>query len=369
MKKFFLLCLSISIIGYIFFQKNNSEYVNVYNWYGQLPREVIEQFERETNIKVNYDVFDNNEMLEAKLFASNSGYDVVFPSAIPYAKRQIAANIYMPLNFSLLPNYKLIHPHLLKEIKKIDPELRYVLPYIWGTTGIIYNKDILDKLPIKKEHLDSVQLLFNEESAKQIAPYGISFLDEAIDVFPMLYRALELYPYEHSTQALSIGIQHLKTIRPFIKRFSSDRISNDILTDEIAAAMYWSGDAYRTILMGKKIGKNLVFFIPKEGASLWIDTIAIPKGAPNPQNAHKFINFCLRPDIAAMITNELYIITAINTSTSHIDPKILEKSFLFPSQDEMKKLILDTSSQTNDFEKKRLRLWTKIKKKQYGDLN
>lgn len=362
MKKTLFLTLFFLLLLYARFYNSKQEYVNIYNWYGLLPKDVIDQFEKETNIKVRYDVFDNNEILEAKLFATNSGYDVVFPSTTPYIKRQIEAGIYMPLDFSKIPNIKEINPYLLEEYKKADPTYAFGIPYIWGTTGIIYDEEKIDFLLEDSKIKTSLRLLFDPKILKILAPFGISFLEESIDVFPMLFRAINISLYDHSIESLKKSESHLQKIRPFIKRFSTDRTSNDLLMGEIIAGLFWSGDAYRTILEGVKLGKKLKFIIPEEGASLWIDAMAIPKGAPNAHNAHLFINFCLRPQIAAMITNKTYAITSIDKAKEYISPELLKSDFLFPKKDQMEKLFLDQSSLDENYERTRLRLWTKIRK-------
>ncbi|CAO4835392.1 MAG: Putrescine-binding periplasmic protein SpuD [Holosporales bacterium] len=347
--------------GYFFKNHHKTEYVNVYNWYGMLPQNVIEKFEAETGIKVRYDIFDNNEVLEAKLFATNSGYDVVFPSSCPYVYNQIQAGVYMPLDKTLLSNIDELDPYLRSQMEKLDPDLQYSIPYIWGTTGIIYDADKIDACIEDDQIKESLDLLFDTQILKKLAPYGISFLEEGIDVFPMVSRFLKREI--QSEDDLYAAYNKLLEIRPFIKRFSTDRITNDLLMGEIAIAQFWSGGAYRAILEGKKLGKNLKYIIPKEGASLWIDVMAIPKGAPNPKNAHIFINFCLRPEIAAMISNQTYDATTVAKAQQYIDPALLKVSFLYPDEATLKTLSLDVPvKNSHALDQTRTRLWTKIRR-------
>lgn len=351
----------ILCFGYFFKAHHKTEYVNIYNWYGMLPQNVIEKFEAETGIKVRYDIFDNNEALEAKLFATNSGYDVVFPSSSPYVYNQIQAGVYMPLDKTQIPNIVELDPYLQSEMEKIDPGLEHSIPYIWGTTGIIYDADIIDAHIDDEETKESLDLLFDIKALKKLAPYGISFLEEGIDVFPMVSRFLKTEI--QNEEDLYCAYNKLVEIRPFIKRFSTDRITNDLLMGEIAIAQFWSGGAYRTILEGKKLGKNLKYIIPKEGASLWIDVMAIPKGAPNPKNAHIFINFCLRPEIAAMISNQTYDATTVTKSREYIDPALLNVDFLYPSERIIKTLSVDVPPKNmHTLDQIRTRLWTKIRR-------
>ncbi len=337
-----------------------------------LPSDIIQAFEKETGIKIRYDVFDNNDVLEAKLLATNSGYDVVFPSASPYVAHQLEIGVYQELDQNLIPNLKFVDAYYLEELKKIDRDLTHCVPYIVGTTGIIYDKDKIQKVGIDEDDYLSIALLFNEENAKKICPLGISLLEENVDVFPMLFRYLKYDVDDRSKETLENAYCHLLKIRPFIKRFSTDRTSNDLIMGEVALAQFWSGDAYRTIKEAKKVGRTLHYIIPKEGATLWIDVMAIPKGAPNKKNAHTFINFCLRPDIAAKISNQTYAVTSITESRQYIDPELLKVDFLYPKEEILKTLKLDLpflGKQGNLYDREKLRLWTKFRQFKGNNLN
>lgn len=347
------------ILVFVFYPRKQMEYVNVCNWYGMLPKSIIKKFESETGIKVRYDVFDNNEVLEAKLMATNSGYDVVFPSASPYVAHQLKASVYMPLDAKQIPNLKHVDPFFTDQMKEVDLNMKYCVPYVWGTTGLIYNSDVV-KNHVSAGNLDSVNLLFSPEVIQKLAPFGVALLEEVVDVVPMVLRYLKKDPSSKTDQSLSEVGQALFAIRPYIKTFATDRLSYDLLTGVISVSQFWSGDAYRTIKEAKKIGKNLVFFIPKEGASLWIDVMAIPEGAPNPKNAHKFINFMLRPDIAAELSNETFAVTTITESRTCIDKNLTSTPFLYPSPEVMKTLHIDVPG-SKTYEHERLRLWAKVR--------
>ncbi|CAO5678192.1 MAG: Putrescine-binding periplasmic protein [Holosporales bacterium] len=352
------------MMAFIFKTHQKIEYVNVCNWYGMLPQNIIEQFEKETGIKIRYDVFDNNDVLEAKLLATNSGYDVVFPSLSPYVAHQLEVGVYQELDKKLIPNLDFIDAYYQDETQKIDRDLKYCVPYIVGTTGLIFDVDKLSKAGIDDATSLTLALLLDEKNAKKIAPFGISLLEENVDVFPMLFRFLKKDLNDHTNETLKDVYCHLLKIRPFIKRFSTDRTSNDLIMGEIALAAFWSGDAYRTIKEAKKVGRTLKYVIPKDGATLWIDVMAIPKGAPNKKNAHIFINFCLRPDIAAKISNQTYAVTSVTKSHALIDPELLKVDFLYPHPDILKTLKLDLpflGKQGNLYDREKLRLWTKFR--------
>jgi len=366
MKKIIILfCLIIPVCVFVF-PVGQTEYVNVCNWYGMLPRPIIDQFEEETGIRVRYDIFDNNEVLEAKLLATNSGYDVVFPSASPYVAHQIEAGGYAPLDVTQLPNLKYVDRFFLDQMKKVDPSFVYAVPYVWGTTGILYNEDTVSAL-VNGKIGDSAGLIFNQDQVSKIANLGVSLLEESTDVFPMVMRYLGVD--EAKTQeALWKGRDLLLKIRPYIKRFSTDRTSADFLTGDLSVAQFWSGDAHRTILAGRKLGKNFRFFIPKEVASLWIDVMAIPVGAPNSKNAHTFVNFMLRPDIAAKLSNMTYAVTTVSESRKYIDPSLLHVEFLYPEPHIMQSLQLDlppTGEEGRAYDKERLRIWAKVKQARF----
>ncbi|HCU06758.1 MAG TPA: hypothetical protein DIC42_04155 [Holosporales bacterium] len=367
MKKIIACFFVVSIAGVFFAPGRRTEYVNVYNWYRMLPRPIIDQFEKETGINVRYDVFDNNEVLEAKLLATNSGYDVVFPSASPYVAHQLEAGIYTPLNKDMIPNIKYVDPFFLEQMKKVDPSLQYAIPYVWGTTGLLYDEDAVAHL-FNKDVLNSSGLIFDLENVSKVSHLGVALLEESVDVFPMVMWFLGLDPSCKSSDGLNKARALLLQIRPHIKRFSGDRMSSDLLSGDLVLAQFWSGDAYGTILAGKKMGKNFRYTIPKEGTTLWIDVMAIPVGAPNMKNAYKFVNFMLRPDIAAQLSNATYATTTVTESRSHINKELLQVKFLYPDANVMSSLQLDTPSlgeSGREYDKERLRIWAKVKQARF----
>ncbi len=343
--------------------KQEEACVNIYDWYGMLPREVIQQFEKETGIRVRYDLYDNNEILEAKLLASNSGYDIVFPSASPYVARQIAVGIYQPLNKSLLTNLNQLDPFIEMQMRLVDSELKYALPYYWGTLGIAFDVDKMNAL-LPGVPQDSYDLLFNPENLKKLAPHGISFLEEGVDVIPLIQNYLGKSRDSVIESDLEEACHHLLKLRPYIKRFTSGRFINDLVMGDVCIAQAWSGEAQQAEEEAKEVGRNIKYVIPKEGTTLWIDCVAIPVGAPHPKNAHLFINFLLRPEVSAKITNHTNIPTAVHESYKLVDARIRANPSVFPSKEVMKKLYLDkpqTDEKSMNYDRLRTRAWSKVR--------
>jgi putrescine transport system substrate-binding protein len=365
-KKLLFTTLFFCVVAVVFWTiaSVKTKYVNVYDWYGVLPRKIITQFEEETGITVHYDVFDNNEILEAKLLASNSGYDVVFPTVFPYAARQLHLKVYQKINKKLLPNLKEIEPILVDKMKAVDPKLEFLLPYYWGTTGIAFDEDKLNKI-LPNIPKDGNHLLFDVGIVEKLKPFGISILQEPVDVFPPYLEFIGVGWHNKSFDNLWLASRQLFKICSNVKRFSSARFITDLVTGEVCIAQAWSGEALKAIEEAKKVGKRIKYILPKDGASIWIDAIAIPVGAPNVGNAHAFINFLLRPDISAEITNNANIATMVVASKKHIKKKILENELIFPPKTVLEKLHMSEQASTPEdgiYERVRMRMWTQIKK-------
>jgi putrescine transport system substrate-binding protein len=335
--------------------------LNVYNWYGMIPKDVLDDFEAETHITVHYDLYDNNEILEAKLFSGNSGYDVIFPSASPYAARQIEAGVYQEIDKSLIPNLNHVDPVIYEQLRLVDPRLTYTIPYYWGTLGFAYvEEEILKRLPDAPVH--SYRLLFDPDVVSKLADCGVTLLDEAVDVYPAVLTSLGKDPRSDNLEDLEQAHQQLTKIRPFIKRFSSSRFVTELVGGESCLAQAWSGEAQlaqsRADAAGKKI--HIRYVVPKEGGSLWIDVIAIPKGAPHPKNAHKFINFLLKPEISARVSNTLKLAIANQAATPYIKEEIQGDPTIYPKPEVMETLKLD-KAQRLTYERYRTRLWTQFR--------
>lgn len=368
LKLFLKIVLSLSlIIGcWLLFKsspKTESKFVNVYCFYGMIPHSVIHQFEQETGIKVRFDIYENNEILEAKLLATNSGYDVVMPTSPPYLGRQIIAGVYQPLQKELLPNLTSLHPVILEKLQAVDADCAFSVPYFWGTVGIAYDYDRVSKL-LPHVDLESHDLIFNPENIKLLASSGVSFFEEAIDVFPAILHYLGKDPNSDDLNDLDAAYQHLKKLRSSIRRFTSSRFINDLVLGDVCLTQAWSGEAQQAAHEAKEVGRDIRYVTPKEGAGMWIDSFAIPKGAVHPINAHKFINFMLRPDIAAKVTNEVFLPTTVLNSLPMIEDDIKKNSAVYPPEDIMKKIKLyqlSPGKRTAIYERNRNRLWADVR--------
>ena len=364
-KRFPFLFIFISLLSILFIYNNistknkNLGYVNVYNWYGMIPMDVIGDFEKETGIKVRYDYYDSNEILEAKLFASNSGYDVVFPSAMPYIPRQIEAGAYREIKKELIPNVKYLDKNLLKKVEIADPSNKFSIPLYWGTFGVIVDVDSVKKI-IGNIPDDPFNMIFDPKIMEKLYKGGVTFLEESADVYPLTYLFLNLKLSDSSHESLDKATKYLKKLRPFITRFSGSGVIDETVRGESILAMSWSGEGFRACENARSVGKNLSFFTPKNNPLIWLDMIAIPSGAPNVESAHKFINFILRPDICARLSNYSKLATTNRKSWSMVDKSIMGKSEIFPNDNIIEKSFM-AYPRSNDFYKKRNTLWTMVK--------
>lgn len=304
MKKWLYIGALILVVAPYF--SKSQETLNICTWYDLIPESVIKKFEEESGIKVVQDFFDGNDILETKLLTDNPGYDVVTPTAMPYLSRGIALGLYTKLDFRQLPNIVNVSP-IIDEKNKNQKE--YGVAYGFGTFGLFYNKKIVHKFfPV----VDSYELLFNLENVKKLAPYGIALNDDVMDV---LSSVMTLYGFNTNEEAYKV----LARIRPYIKYFNISRHANDMNLQEIVISLTPNHEAMKAVKQSKE-GK-FGFVIPKSEKTLYCDALSIPKGAPHLKNAYTFINFLLRPDIAAMITNE----TLFPNSVSFVNPDLVNE--------------------------------------------
>ncbi len=356
----FIVVAMVIFIAFWYKKQPTQEYVNVYNWYAMLPRDVLTDFTKETGIKVRLDFYDNNDVVETKLFAGNSGYDIVFPSASPYLARQIKAGIFQPLRKDLIPNIRDLEPILVEQMQLVDEGNTHSIPYYWGTLGFAYNEEKIKEILGSGAPVDSYQMLFDENILKKLKPCGVTMLEEAIDVYPLVLRYIGKNSQSSSLDDLKSAHEALSKTRPYIRRFSASRLVGELVSGETCLAQAWSGDTQTAIREAEKLGRTIKYVIPKEGSSLWIDAIAIPKDAPNPGNAHVFINFILRPDIAARISEYTLLATATISSKPLVPEEMRKDESIFPPLEIMKKLILD-KEQDISFERERNRMWTNFR--------
>jgi putrescine transport system substrate-binding protein len=336
-------------------------YVNIYTWYGLIDSRIIHEFEQETGIKVRHDLFDSNNIVEAKLLAGHSGYDVVLPSASPYMKVQIEAGAYHPIDHSQLSQWNNVDPLLLEEMRTVDPENRFGIPYYWGTLGFVYvEEEILKRMP--NAPVTSYRLLFDPTVVARFASCGVTLLEEAVDVYPQVLTFLGRNHASTDKNDLEAAQAHLLKIRPFIQRFSSSRFVNDLVEGQTCLSQAWSGEVHMAQRRADESGKKtrIIYVIPEEGSGLWIDAIGIPRDAPHPQNAHKFIDFLLRPSISARISETTTLGVANRHMGPYLNKDLANNATVYPPPEVMKKLHLD-HPQNQAYERRRTRLWAQLR--------
>lgn len=355
MKRFFLPFISCLFLSQTVIAKS----VNVYNWALIITPEIIQQFEKETGIKVNYDVYDTPEIMETKLLAGQSGYDVIGVTVWPYLARQLEINLYQPLDLSLIPNHKGLDPDLLNRMKKIDPENSYALPYVWGTHGFAYNKKmILERYP--EAPLESWSLLFDPKVVSKFSDCGVMLIDSPVDVFPDVLNYLNKNPNSDSLVDLKLAGETLSKVRPYIRKFQPVPTVRDITSGDYCLVQGFSGELSLAESLAKKRGLEIQYVIPKEGTAMWIDAFAILRGAPNVKEAHTFINFILRPDVIAKMTNTFETANSVPASVNFVKERIRNNPLIYPSKEVLKKLYTDTNHPPR-YERYRLREWTRVK--------
>jgi len=341
----------------------DEQVLNIYNWSDYIAEDTIRNFEKETGIKVRYDVFDSNEVLEAKLLAGNTGYDIVVPSA-SFVARQIKAGIFQPLDRSKLPNYGNLDPEVMKVLAGYDPDNQHIVPWLWGTTGVGYNvAKIKERMP--DAPIGSWDMLFKPEIVSKFKDCGVTLLDAPSEVFPTALRYLGL-PTDSQTEENLAQVEKLVMgIRPSIKYFHSSQYINDLANGEVCLVLGWSGDVFiaRDRAAEANNGQEIAYFIPKEGALMWFDTMAIPKDAPHAENAYKFIDYVLRPEVIAAITNYVNYPNANAAATPLVQEAIRNDRAVYPDAETKQKLFPNVVN-TPDYDRLVTRTWTRIKTNQ-----
>ena len=339
-----------------------SKTLNVYNWSDYIAEDTIANFEKETGIKVVYDVYDGNETLEAKLLAGSSGYDVVFPSARPFAEKHIAAGIYADLDKAALTNWSNNNPGILTSLEAIDAGNAKLAPYMWGTTGIGYNVKKVREILGPDAVLDSWSMIFDPAIAGKLAKCGIAVLDDPEDAFTsaLLWKGLD--PKVSDAASLEAVKAAFMATRPNITYFHSSKYITDLANGDICVAMGYSGDVFqaRDRAEEAKNGIEIAFVIPKEGAARWVDVMAVPADAPNKANAMKFINYMMKPEVAAGVSNYVWYATPNAKAMPLLDPELSGDESVFPKAEVLAKLV-DPASFPLDVQRERVRLWTTIK--------
>ena len=335
--------------------------VNVYNWSDYIAEDTIEKFEAETGIQVNYDVFDSNELVEAKLLAGSSGYDVVVPSGF-FLERQAAAGIFMPLDKSKIPNIANMDPAVMEATAAHDPGNQFGIDYMWGTTAIGYNVAQVTEALGPDQPLDTWDLVFNPEIVSKLAGCGVTLLDAPAEIVATALNYLGLDPNSESAEDLANAEELLMSIRPHIRNFNSSQYIDDLGNGEVCLSVGYSGDVFiaQSAAAEANAGVEVAYVIPKEGALQWYDMFAIPADAPHPDNAHKFIDFMLRPDIAAANTNYVFYASGNLAAMELIDEEVKNDPAIYPTPDVAANLFT-LKAHTPDYDEVLTETWQRIK--------
>jgi putrescine transport system substrate-binding protein len=338
----------------------NEKVLNVYNWSDYIQPSVIKDFEKETGIHVNYDVFDSNEILETKLLTGHTNYDVVVPSAA-FMERQLQADIYRKLDKSLLPNLKNVDPGIQSALAIYDPGNQYAVDYMWITSGVGYNAAAI-KQRMPDAPVDSWRMIFDPAVVSKFADCGVSVLDAPSEVVATALLYIGRNPNSNSPEDLKAAEQVLKAIRPYIRYVDSSRYIDNLANGDICLAMGWSGDikqAHDRAAEANK-GVDLIYSIPREGAIVNLDVLVIPADAPHVRNAHLFIDYLLRPAVAAQNSNLIKYANAVSPELQPLDPLVRNDQGVFPPQ-EVRARLTPERPRPPDYQRILTRAWTRFK--------
>lgn len=342
--------------------QDGEKVVYVYNWSDYIAEDTLANFEKATGIKVVYDVYDGNEILETKMMTGASGYDVVFPSARPFAQRHIVAGVYAPLDKAKLTNIGNLDASLLKSLEDVDPGNVHTLPYMWGTTGLGINVAKVKQALGEDVALDSWALLFDPANAEKLAACGIAVLDDEQEAFAAALIHAGRDANATGGDETQVVVDAYAKIRPHIRYFHSSKYIDDLANGDVCLAMGYSGDVFMAGDRAEEAGSGMEirYVIPKEGAVRWVDLIAIPKDSRHIDNAHTFINYLLQPDVAAGITNYVAYGSPNTAATPLVDPEISGDPAIYPPADVLAKLV-DPATFSPEVTRERVRAWTTIK--------
>ncbi len=333
--------------------------VNVYNWSDYIDEEILAEFTKETGIKVVYDVFDSNEILETKLLAGGTGYDVVVPTA-DFLARQIQAGVFQKLDKSKLTNIGNVWEDIAQRVSIYDPENAYSVNYMWGTTGFGYNVDKI-KERLADAPLDSWDMIFDESVISKFADCGVHVLNAPTEMIPAALNYLGLDPASKSADDIKKAEELLLSIRPHVQKFHSSEYINGLANGDICLAVGWSGDVLQARDRAGEAGQGVTvaYTIPKEGALMWFDQLAIPADAPNAEAAHKFVDYILRADVIAKATNFVYYANGNKASQPLLDEEVTSDPAIYPPEATVNNLY---TVPPNDPKTQRLvtRAWTKV---------
>ncbi|MEY4728891.1 MAG: hypothetical protein RL020_49 [Pseudomonadota bacterium] len=355
------LALALAVSSVVSFAQEE-KVLNIYNWSDYIADDTIANFEKETGIKVRYDNFDNNEILHAKLVAGKTGYDIVVPSS-NWAKIQIDGGLLKKLDRDQLPNWKNLDKGVLEQVGKLDAGNEHLVVWLWGFTTVGINVDkvkaALGDLPMPDNAWD---LVFNPKYASKVKSCGVSFLDSPSEILPPALLYLGKNPYSKTASDYQEAGKMLAAIRPNVTLFSSSGYINDMASGSICVALGWNGDINiaKQRAIEAKNGVKIEALIPKIGGTLFFDTMAIPVDAPHSKNAHAFINYMMKPEVHASLTNKVFYANPNAASMKFVNKEVAENPTVFLSDEANKKMVAPTAV-NNDIRRLITRLYTTFK--------
>ena len=334
--------------------------VHIYNWSDYIGESTLADFQKETGIKPVYDVFDSNETLEGKLLAGRTGYDVVVPSN-HFLGKQIKAGAFQKLDRAQLSNYSNLDPALLKRLEQNDPGNLYAVPYLWGTNGIGYNVDKV-KAVLGVDKIESWGVLFEPENIKKLQSCGVAFLDSADEMMPTVLNYMGLDANSTNPKDYKKATDKLLAVRPYVTYFHSSKYIGDLANGDICVAIGFSGDIFqaKNRAAEAKKGVNIAYTVPKEGGALWFDMLAIPKDSSNVKQAHAFINYLLKPEVIAQVSDSVGYANPNPGSDKLMDQSIRTDESVYPPQAVIDKAYVSTELPPN-IQRLMTRSWTKVK--------
>jgi putrescine transport system substrate-binding protein len=334
--------------------------LNVYNWADYIGRTTIADFEARTGIKVAYDTYDSNEVLETKLLTGRTGYDVVVPSG-NFLQRLIRTGAVLKLDKAKLPNLSHMDPEIMQFAADHDPGNAYGINYMWGTTGIGYNPALVEKA-LGTPRIASWNAIFDPAVASKLASCGISMLDAPEDVLDAARIYLKLDPNSEREEDLAAAEALLKSVRPYVRYFHSSQHVNDLASGEICVSLSWSGLMLQARARGAAASPPVpvAYAIPREGTTIWFDMMAIPADAPHPDNAYTFLNYVMEPEVIARISNEIGYANANVDSLPYVDEALRSDPGVYPT-DDVRKSLHRSLLKSQAFSRLQNRAWTRIK--------
>ncbi len=338
-----------------------AEEVHVYNWSDYIDEDLLTAFEEETGIDLVYDVFDSNELLETKLLAGGSGYDVVVPTG-SFLQRQIEAGAFQKLDYSKLSNADNIWDVIAERTERYDPENAYSVNYMWGTTGIGANVGKVTEALGEDAPIGSLDLVFDPANMEKLAGCGVHFLDAPDEMIPAALKYLGEDPNSHDPEVIAKAEPVLLAVRPYVQKFHSSEYINALANGDICVAFGWSGDILQARDRAAEAdnGVEIVFNAPKEGALMWFDQMAIPADAPNPEGAHKFIDFMLEAENAAAASNYIYYANGNKASQQYLLEDVIGDPAIYPDEETLENLYI-TTPYPPQVQRVVTRMWTRIK--------